>query len=200
MTYEAIDVYWPDCKRIKRKHYFRKVIIQIILLLVSFFCLFPTVSSDMLSEQEMKVVYVFNFLKFIDWGQSALASASQYVICLKDIDNEYDVWKKLNDRTLNNKKIIVKNIDSYYFLESCHVLFVKFENERDALFGNKENSATVIITESESFYEKNGMIYLFLEENKLRFSLNSPRLEKIGVKVSSHLLRLAKEIKKDEGK
>ena len=196
MTCEAINVYWPDYKRIKRNYFFRKAVIKITLLLASFFCVFPVVGVDMPSEQEMKVVYVFNFLKFIDWSGSELASAPHYVICLKDIDDEYDVWKKLNDKTLNSKKIVIKNIDSYYFLETCHVLFVKFENERDVLFGNREKSATVIITESEEFYQKNGMIYLFLEENKLRFSMDVLRLERTGVKVSSHLLRLAKEVKK----
>jgi preprotein translocase subunit Sec61beta len=48
------------------------------------------------------------------------------------------------------------------------------------------------VGESEAFARQGGMIRFFEEDNRLRFEINPTAAEKVGLRISSKLLKLAR--------
>ncbi len=111
-------------------------------------------------------------------------------------DDEYSIWEKLNNREINGKAIKIRKIYPPYRDLECHIFFMKNKIDDNSRF----SESTVLISESEKFFNKKGMIYLFLEDNRLRFSIDHDKLKETHVIISSNLLRLAKVVKHNEVK
>ena len=52
------------------------------------------------------------------------------------------------------------------------------------------------IGESEDFITRGGMVRLLVEEGKVRFDVSTRAAETVGLKVSSQLLKLAREVER----
>jgi hypothetical protein len=52
----------------------------------------------------------------------------------------------------------------------------------------------LLVGESRDFLSSGGMIRLFVESNRVRFAISQKACEAVGLRVSSRLLRLAREV------
>jgi hypothetical protein len=78
----------------------------------------------------------------------------------------------------------------------CHVLFVpasatgRFARDVSAVSG----LPILTVGEDPQFFDQGGMIQLFLEDNRVRFSINQKSADAVGLTISSRLLRLARTV------
>jgi hypothetical protein len=79
---------------------------------------------------------------------------------------------------------------------SCQILFIsKGEDERlSAIFADLGNAPVVTVGEADDFIDHNGMIRFCIAANKVRFEINLRAADRAGVKFSSRLLLLAKNV------
>ncbi len=147
-------------------------------------------------EYELKAAFLFNFVQFIDWPDSAFADKdSPFSIGVLGDDPFGDALDNIiAGQTAHNRKLIARRSKNLDDLKSCQMLFIcASERERIGdVLKNLNNNAVVTVADSDGFIQSGGIINFFLQSNKIRFEINLDAASRRGIKISSQLLRLAK--------
>lgn len=178
----------PGCGR-------RRTAVKTVLL--AFVCLAtlprPVNATD-LSEPELKAAFVFNFLRFIEWPQSAFASDDNIKVCLfgkSQVTQAIEIM--MQDKTANGHTISVSYIRNPSQDKGCHVLFVD-ASERRSKAWIPNAPALLIIGDFEGFAQQNGTINLLAQGRKVSFDINLGSAQRAGLKVNSRLLTVAHNV------
>lgn len=153
-------------------------------------------------EYEVKAAFVYNFAKFVEWPRSAFADKdAPLVFCIIGRDPFNGELEHIVDgRSANGRRIVVRDDVSVSDGKACHLAFVPAtEDEHVARIVPALHSApgATILTvgETDKFAAAGGMIRLFLEAERVRFDIDTVSAERAGLKVSSHLLKLARDVR-----
>ncbi len=140
-------------------------------------------------ESQITVAYLYHFTKFTEWP--AVSSVFHY--CVYDNANFTNLLEQTyRGKTIGDASIDVKNINSQSKLDDCHLIY--FPEPGPADFIKKISTYAILSVGSQKdFTELGGIIYLFEEDQKIRFYVNNAAAINVGLKISSQLLRLSKE-------
>lgn len=140
-------------------------------------------------------VFFYSFTKYIEWPEEK--KTGDFVIAvigdseITPLLQEMAEIKKVGSRNINVVQIEQLQQGDYY-----HIIFMpdeqsqKFEKIKSAL----NNQPSLFVTESEGM-AKNGAMINFKDVNgKLRFEVNTQKLEGSGLKMSQELTRFGEEI------
>jgi hypothetical protein len=180
-----------DSRRIRRGSFFIIVI-----------CLFSTPSPEALSangeslEYSIKLAFLYNFTKFVEWPPDAYRSASApMAICIVGRDPfNPAVESELGTRTVGRHPINVLTLKTSDRLTICHMVFIPVTEkaQADKIVRSLNGSRTLTIGEIEGFTVLGGIINLTVDGNRVHFEVNRLAAERAGLKISSKLLSLAK--------
>jgi len=154
------------------------------------------------SEYQLKAVFLFNFAKFIDWPPGSLTSPqSPFAICILGQDpfgNALD--DILQGKMIRDQPLAVQRLKDQAEARRCQIVFVSSsESARLAeILKSLRGANTLIVGETNGFAASGGTIEFTLEDNRLRFTINTDAADRAGLKFSAKLLSLAK-IVHDEG-
>jgi hypothetical protein len=148
-------------------------------------------------EDEIKAAYIFNFTKFIGWPASAFTGTSDPLnVC---VTAEAAVLRSV-ERVLAGERVEGRPLRVVSPLPedaaSCHVLFVgRGGSERGLRFMAQAGTAPMLtVGDSPRFLQQGGMIAFVVENRRVRFDINVPVAERAGLKLSSKLLRVARNV------
>ena len=150
-------------------------------------------------EYRVKAAFLLNFAKFVEWPPEAFAAPdAPTVICVIG----QDPFGVLLDRTVegervDSREVTVRRHSARDGLAGCHILFISL-SEREQLsliFSRLRGSNILTVSEMAGFADAGGMIEFVVEDGKARFYINAATTEAAGLKLSSRLLRVAKQIK-----
>jgi hypothetical protein len=144
------------------------------------------------TEYELKAAFLFNFAKFIEWPPGVfLDSKSPMILCTFDDDAFGLVLDEIvRAKTINGRAIVVRQMKKAEALRACQVVFVgAAENE---LLEGLKGSTTLFVSDIPGSAEKGGGIEFYLEDNKMRFSINVDAVQRAHLAISSKLLTLAR--------
>jgi hypothetical protein len=140
-----------------------------------------------------------NFVKFTDWRETSFASPeAPFAICVFGKD---PFGSALDDVPLNKtvaaRPVVVKRLRDK--AEARHGQMVsicsgEYEYLRGILESLREASA-LVVGESDGFARWGGTIEFTLEQNHVRFTINTDAAEPAGLKFSPKLLSLAKIVR-----
>jgi hypothetical protein len=138
-------------------------------------------------EQAVKAAYVYNFIKFTDWPAEAFTDAISLVICTDAQGELSEALGSLQGRKAGGRSIEVRRLPEQG-LDGCQV----------ALLDTTDNAARCdtphpVLTIT-TFYQQGAVIYLFLDGNKLRFSIDLGAARRAAIKLSAKLLSVAAEV------
>ena len=145
-------------------------------------------------EYAVKAAFLLNFSRYVTWPAGKLAPP--FRIC---VYGSNPFGQRLSDAVSGerwqNGPMEVHQIQTLIEGRVCHILYVPDE-AGDVLAEHWPNGTLPILTvgESERFLAQGGMIRLFLDSNKVRFSINQVAAETAQLQISSRLLRLAREV------
>jgi len=149
-------------------------------------------------EAKLKAAYIFHFLQFVEWPDSAFANENSPIV-LAVLGK--DPFGKILDETIESEKIgkrqvIIKRIGSFNELGACHVLYISTSegNIYKNILKHVGVSPVLTISDIDNFGLAGGDINFYIEENKVRFAINVQGVKESDLKISSKLLRLAKII------
>ena len=156
-------------------------------------------APDNLLEYQVKAAFLLNFTKFVEWPAATFrAPDASVTICVMG----EDPFGAILDRTLegesvNNHAIRAQRLLPDGDLRSCHILFIsRSERERFAqIVSRLRGSSVLTVSELPGFVDAGGMIEFTVEEGKARFYINAATAAAGGLKLSSRLLRVAKEVR-----
>jgi hypothetical protein len=95
------------------------------------------------------------------------------------------------------RPVVVREIDADEPMGSCHVLFVSTPTGGglNHLLFRASSLPILTIGEDQRFLDNRGIIRLRLIDGRVRFDVNTVAAHRVGLRLSSQLLRLALEVR-----
>jgi hypothetical protein len=164
-------------------------------------CLAASLHADLATEYQVKAGFLYNFAKFVTWTPETFNEGHQlFNICVSG-DRSWDraLEETLKGKTVDGRVIVSRSIHSEKDVKGCQVLFVPApeESKWESLMLDAKLPGVLTVTEGsrEGKHRKSAAVITFvLDENRVRFVINTKAAEKAGLVISSRLLSLALEI------
>jgi len=157
-------------------------------------------ASAQASEAGLRVAFVYNFLKFIEWPE---LSGTQFSLCAlgaQDVTRQSLV--QLENKPYQHRRINVVFIDAVADipakLSSCQLLYVPSTGAAMPLPQPFPAGVLLVADEADPADTRVGIALMRTADNRIEFVMNEQSIQQAGVKVSSQLLKLAKK-RKDGG-
>ena len=105
----------------------------------------------------------------------------------------------LAGKAINNRKLVARRIASVRDATDCQILFVSSSEASHVaeIVASLSKTGTLTVSDVPGFTNKGGMIQFVLIENKVRFEVNLNAAEKEGLTISSQLLKVAANVKRE---
>jgi len=151
------------------------------------------------SEYELKSAFIYHFVKFIEWPAGVLSERGEFVLgILGDDPFGTTIEAAMEEKVLSGgTRIIVRRYGTAEAAaKECHALFIgplaspaSIKQTLRVL----EGKPILTISDAPGFESSGGMIRFVMDQKKVRFTINQTAAEKAGLKISSQLLKLAKQ-------
>lgn len=177
------------------KQRFLRLFLILILLTVSLNTEEKACAQNQIpTEYEVKAAFIYNFAKFVEWPSKP--SQSSVAVCVAGKDPFGSAFVPIEDKTVGNKKIIIKRNVSFQNLEGCNILFISnSEKERlPQILEGLGGLPVLTIGDTTGFALDGVMINFYMEDKTVRFEINQGAVSHAGLKISSKLLKIAKII------
>jgi hypothetical protein len=153
-------------------------------------------------EYEVKAVYLYNFGRFVQWpAASPLVTADDsFTICVLGRDPFGPVLDAtLGGEAIDGRKLVAKRITNTRDATRCRIIFVSSSEAPriKEILNSLEKSGALTVSDMPGFINNGGMIQFVLKDNKVRFEVNLIAADKAGLTISSQLLKVATDIKRE---
>lgn len=168
----------------------RRTLHVIILLFSIFFCTLPAIADES-SEREVKIkiAYLFHFNQFTEWA----VKLPVFNYCVYDDAHFTELLKQAYvGKKHGDTDIDVQNITAQSNIDNCQLLYFPKDISSD-LLARIHKKPILSVGTQKNFVEQGGIIYLFEEDQKIRFFINNATASASGLKINSQLLALSKE-------
>lgn len=163
--------------------------------LLACLCLFASGEAALAQqsiEPSIKAGFVFNFVKFTQWSDIREDNGAPLLICAQGAHPLDGQLALLNGRQVRNRIIEVRtgmpgdwrNCDALYLSDSD-------AGRMEAVIRSVVGAPVLTIGDLPGFVQAGGMIGLRIEENRMRFDVNLVAAQRVGLKLSSQMLKLA---------
>lgn len=167
----------------------------------------PVPAQSVRPEYEVKAEFLSLFAQFVKWPPEAFHDTNApLVIGVLGNDPFGEALDKAvkKEDAVGGRKLVVQRSRDVRELKACHVLFVSTSEKGrlDQILSVVTGSGGGVLTvgETDGFARRGGIINLFLQDNKVRFEINTDAANRSGLKISSQLLSLAKIVGSAKGK
>lgn len=147
------------------------------------------------AEYAVKAVFVYNFLRFIEWPRTAFSSSGDALVIGIIGDDPFGslLLETVRGEVLRGRPVRVEHYRAARDIGPCHLLYVpRRETSRlDQIIAATAGRNVVTVGEADDFIARGGMIALTTDRNRVRLSLSQESLRAAGVEVSAKLLRVA---------
>ena len=148
------------------------------------------------TEYEVKAAFLYNFAKFVKWPDEKGLGATFVIAVLGEDPFGGVLDRTLAGKTILDRKVEVRRIGSPEAGSRAQILFVgSSEKVRLAeILKALQGSTVLTVGETEDFTDRGGMIAFRLRNDVVRFDINLDQVERARLKMSSQLIRLARNV------
>lgn len=168
----------------------KRLNLNVLLAIALLFC--PQVRAESGSADAVKVAFLFNVLKFIEWPAETRQDA--FNLCTSDKDAFGDKFLVLRGKTIDGKPINLFQGVGIDALKTCHLVFVGARENPTGIMRKLKGLPVVTISDKTGFVGEGGMVGLVLEDNRLKFEVNLQATKQSGIRIFATLLKLAKTV------
>ncbi|MGH9397673.1 MAG: YfiR family protein [Terriglobia bacterium] len=144
-------------------------------------------------EYAVKAAYLYNFGRFVEWPPQATTEGS-FSICVLGMDPFGRVLDGIvAGHTIDGKKVVARRIARSEGAAGCRVIFISSSEagELTRVLAALANSAVLTVSDMPQFTQSGGMIGFVQQDNRIRFAVNLAAAQRVGLKLSAQLLKLA---------
>ena len=150
-------------------------------------------------EYQIKAVFLYNFVQFVEWPDAAFsdAGAPLRIGVLGEDPFGPALDEAVQGETIRSRRLVVKRAQRLDELADCQlVFFAKSEAWQVSARRDDQADARPVLTvgETEDFARRGGVIAFYSEGKKVRFEINADLARRLGLKISSELLKLGKVV------
>ncbi|MEX1165590.1 MAG: YfiR family protein [Hydrogenophaga sp.] len=169
----------------------------LLSLLSAVFCT-PLATAEQATEQAVKAGFIYNFVRFAQWGPVRNNELGPLLICTPGAPPLDGQFAKLQGRTVGARSIEVRVNVIASDWRDCAVLFITdAESTRlDAILRSLGNAPVLTVGDLPGFVKAGGMIGLRMEESRVKFDVNLGSAQRAGLLLNSQMLKLAGQVVK----
>ena len=147
-------------------------------------------AQDASLEYQVKAAYLYNFVKFIEWPETArtgplticTAGGNPFGAALDDI---------VRGESIDGRPIAARTIEASQ--PGCDVVFVPRGVVAAEYLRAARAAPVLTVGESPDFIAQGGIVNFVLDAGMIRFEIDRDAAGRAGLQISSRLLRLARE-------
>jgi len=147
-------------------------------------------------EYDVKASFIYNFTKFIEWPASTFPDAKAPITISVLGENPFGTTldEIVRGNTINSRTLVIRRIRKLEEIKGSQVLFISGSEDKrlPEILSSVKDTDVLVIGEAEGFANHGGTIQFFLEQGKVRFSINIDAIQRTHLSVSAKLLALAK--------
>jgi hypothetical protein len=145
-------------------------------------------------EAQVKAAFLYNFVQFIQWPDQAFAGPeAPFTMCV--IGDPFDgaLDKTVVGERLNGRSIAIRRLSAPENVRGCHLVYAGKTDARRSMeiVALAGGMPVLTVGDSEDFINVGGMIRFTEAGHRIRFEINPDAAERVSLRVSSRLLRLA---------
>jgi hypothetical protein len=143
---------------------------------------------------QLKAGYLFNIAKLIDWPVAEdAAKPPTFYLCAMTHHGLYRELEKISGRNIAGRNVAVDLLSKKSETGHCHIVFVGKEYTQTWFeLHPSSQQGQLLVGEDPAFISSGGVINFYLDEEKLKFEISAYQARRLGIKINSRLLRLAR--------
>jgi len=148
--------------------------------------------SQINNVSQAQTLFIYNFSRLIQWPASS--QTGEFVIgVVGDAEVYNNLVTYVSNKKVGAQPIVVKKFDDPESVTRCHIVFIGNGKitRIDDILTRLHGSNSLIITEKKGMINMGSAIDFFMEEDKLRFVINSYNAQKYNLIVSKSLEDMA---------
>ncbi|WP_051937986.1 YfiR family protein [Ferriphaselus sp. R-1] len=149
-------------------------------------------SARAVGEYELKAAFLYNFALYTEWP----SQHATLQFCVMGNDPFGDAMQPITRKTVRGATVRSMQVYSVAEARGCQLLFIA-ASERGNLPYLAEQLREVpvlTVTESNGLAPSPAIIALVSANNRIEFEINQSAAQQVGLKLSSHLLKLARKV------
>ena len=146
-----------------------------------------------ITEYQVKAAYLANFSKFVEWP-AKLPKSESFNICVLGHDPfGAALDAAVAGETIGRAHVMAKRISRPQDAVDCRILFISSSeaSQWKEIQAALRTLSVLTVSDIPQFARRGGIIQFLLDGNRVRFDINLAATERVGVKLSSELLKLA---------
>ena len=150
----------------------------------------PLLNAQVLDERAIKVAYVFNLTKYVEWRHAGSELVLGFV---GDGSMGEALEKMLTGKTSQSRVIRVVLSPKDEALEQCDVLYVAYSSPKKvrATLDRVRRKSVLTVGDTDSFPREGGMVGLVRTGQQVQIQVNLEAVQEARLKISSRVLDLA---------
>ena len=177
----------------------RRFTIKRVLALATLLFSVRAEAQTPINESQVKAMFVYNFLKFVEWpADTSVGAKDPFIVLIIGEGATADATERfLESKTIGDRPLVVRRVRWDQSLTGARAAFI-VEQDAKKLRRVLEAAATagvLTIGEGESFTTRGGVIGLLVEDRKVRFDVDTTAAQVAGLRVSSKLLALTHAVR-----
>lgn len=160
-------------------------------------------ASPWVEQEQLKAVYLYNFLQFVTWPTDSKAPELSKTVTI-GVVGDSPMNQALEDLASNLKKTEKSSIRIVHYgryedgmdLKACNVLFVSASEKHCSaeIIESLEKAPVLTVGDSDAFLSAGGMITMFERQDRIRYHVNRKAAAAADLRLSSQLLKTAVSI------
>lgn len=145
------------------------------------------------AEYRLKAAFVARFPEFVEWPPPSWEGRKTLEVCvLSPSPFGKDLLDIVDGQAVRGRTVVVHELEPGAAFAACHVLFVtKDAANHDSVLRRAAALPILTIGDESRFLDDGGIIQLRIVDNRIKFEISASAAERVGLRLSSQLLRLA---------
>lgn len=152
--------------------------------------------SPAIDPLALRASYVLSLSKFVEWPIGAGLDTDPFTICVQGDEIINALSEHMRGKQTKGRKVVVSSLSSHPQGHNCQLLYVHSSElwRISTIMAEVAGRPILTIGDGAPFAVSGGMIELKPEGGRLVFEINLAAAERVGLKLSSQILELAKQI------
>lgn len=152
--------------------------------------------SDALLERRVKAAFLYQFIPYVEWPAGA-PDAPIVIAVVGDEGVVSELTTVIGGRTAQNRPVVVRRWREADLHGGAAIVYVRREESArlPAIARAAQQTATLVVTEHETALKQGSMINFQVVEGRVRFDVALGTVESAGLRISSRLLAVAREVR-----
>lgn len=183
--------------RHNKQHWVRCLIALWILLVPGF-----SGAENLPDEYDIKIVYLYNFTKFVSWPESAFSREDAPLnICIMGHLPSRETLQLLDGKKTRQHTIAVQLLAPHQRAQDCHILFLTksldYAATRKVI--QSLSSPTLVVGETADFARHGGTIGFILDDQRrVRIEVNLEQATRQDIAIRAQLLEIARKVYRNQ--